>query len=254
MMLTKPAGMDLVLVMPMHDPTGMIFPHLERITPVLKEVFSGAVISIAPGEQAGLLADAFYRPLTVATSLPIGVHFRSLYQYAAEICPPETVLHLCFADRLAFQVEGAFRQDFFASICRLQRRSLPMIFQRSPAAWATHPGNYREIEAAIGMVGRWVFGRVVDFAWCHLAVEAGVLRKILPAVQRTDMSMLAEIIVQLITEVQTEDVDWLTWEDPYLLGREANELKRERENSLEETRKRLAYALPMMEVIKQGTL
>jgi hypothetical protein len=246
MTIIRPQDMEHTLVMPMHDPNGVIFPHLERITPALKAVFSGAVISVAPGEPASSLADPFYRTVTVAAGLPVGAQFRALYQYAAETCPPAAVLHLCFADRLAFQV------DFLASIRGVQRGSLPLIFQRSPAAWATHPANYREIEEAIGMVSKWAFGRVLDFAWCHLAVEAGTLGNILPAVHRTDMSMMAEIIVRLIADIKTEDVDWLAWEDPFILGREAEELMREREGSLAETRKRLSYALPMMEVIYRG--
>ncbi len=248
----KQARLDHILVMPMHDPQGLIFPHLERITPVLKKVFSGAVISVGPGVQARLLAEPFYHPLTVAAGLKVGAQFHALYQYAAQTYPPGAVLHLCFADRLAFQVEGAFCQDFLASVHKLQDDSLPLIFQRSEAAWATHPRNYREIEAAISMAGRWVFGRALDFAWCHLAVQARTLREILPAVHNTDMSMTAEIIIQLIKDIKTEDVDWLAWEDPFILGREASELMRERENSLGETRKRLSYALPMMEVIQKG--
>ena len=240
--------------MPMNDPQGLISPHIERITPVLKEVFKEAVISVAPGEQASWLADSFYRPVTGVTELPVGAHFRALYRYAAETCLPESALHLCFADRLAFQVEGAFCQDFLASIRRVQPESLPLIFQRSAAAWATHPRNYREIEAAITTAGRWAFGRELDLAWCHLAVQAGVLKEVLPAVHNPDMSMMAEIVVQLVKEIRTEEVDWLAWEDPFILGREANELFRERENSLEETRKRLSYALPMMEVIRKGIL
>ena len=73
-------------------------------------------------------------------------------------------------------------------------------------------------------------------------------------VHNPDMSMMAEIVVQLVKEIRTEEVDWLAWEDPFILGREANELFRERENSLEETHKRLSYALPMMEVIRKGIL
>ncbi len=85
----KPGNMDHFLVMPRCMTQGrMIFPHLERITPVLKEVFQGAVISVAPGEQAGLLAEPFYRPLTVATSLPVGVHFRSFVPDGRRNLPP----------------------------------------------------------------------------------------------------------------------------------------------------------------------
>ncbi len=44
-------------------------------------------------------------------------------------------------------------------------------------------------------------------------------------------------------------MDWLAWEDPFVLGREAAELKRERENSRAETYKRLSYAVPMIETL-----
>ena len=241
--------MDHFLVMPVHDPKRIFLPHLERVTPAIKQHFTGAVVSVASGENARLLADPFYHLVTVASSLPVGAQFHALYRHAAETCPPEAVLHLCFADRLVFQVAGEFRESFFDSIRELRPESLPLIFQRSPAAWATHPRNYREIESAISTVARWVFGRTLDIAWCHVAVEAGNLKKILPAIRRTDMSMMAEIILQLHKDIKTEDVDWLAWEDPFILGREAGELMREREESLEETRKRLAYALPMMDVL-----
>lgn len=240
--------MDHILVMPMHDPKGLMFPHMERITPGLKEVFHSAVISITPGERR-LLADPFFRPLTLAANLPVGEHFKALYQHAAETCPPEAALHLCFPDRLAFALEGEFRHSFLASVGGLRREGLPLIFQRSSAAWATHPRNYREIEGMVSTVGEWVFGRFLDFGWCHLVVEAGPLRKILPAVQHTDLSMVAEIVVLLVQEIKTEDVDWLAWEDPFILERPAEAYRREREASLEETRKRLAYALPMMELL-----
>jgi len=44
-------------------------------------------------------------------------------------------------------------------------------------------------------------------------------------------------------------VDWLAWEDPLILSRDANEYKLERENSLAETNKRLNYVLPMIETL-----
>jgi hypothetical protein len=44
-------------------------------------------------------------------------------------------------------------------------------------------------------------------------------------------------------------VDWLAWEDPFLLGQDPDVLKHERENSLTETNKRLNYVLPMVETL-----
>jgi len=44
-------------------------------------------------------------------------------------------------------------------------------------------------------------------------------------------------------------VDWLAWEDPFILERDADKLKQEREHSLVETQKRLKYVLPMIETL-----
>jgi hypothetical protein len=57
------------------------------------------------------------------------------------------------------------------------------------------------------------------------------------------------MIFYLQGNIRTRDVDWLAWEDPFVLSRDPSELKRERENSLEETYKRLSYTLPMIETL-----
>jgi len=51
------------------------------------------------------------------------------------------------------------------------------------------------------------------------------------------------------SDIKTCAVDWLSWEDPFILSRDAVELKCERENSLAETNKRLRYVLPMIETL-----
>ena len=61
--------------------------------------------------------------------------------------------------------------------------------------------------------------------------------------------MVAEMAYYMQDEVKTKDVDWLAWEDPFILNRDADELKRERELSLDETNKRLEYVLPMIETL-----
>ena len=61
--------------------------------------------------------------------------------------------------------------------------------------------------------------------------------------------MVAEMILHVQADVKTREVDWLAWEDPFILGRDAGELKREREDSLAETQKRLSYVLPMVELL-----
>jgi hypothetical protein len=71
----------------------------------------------------------------------------------------------------------------------------------------------------------------------------------MPLVKNPDLSMVAEMIFYLQDNIKTRDVDWLAWEDPFILGRDAMELKHERGNSLVETQKRLKYVLPMIETL-----
>jgi len=75
------------------------------------------------------------------------------------------------------------------------------------------------------------------------------LREIMPLVKNPDLSMVAEMIFHMQGNIQTRDVDWLAWEDPFIFERDANELKAEREKSLDETKKRLKYIIPMIETL-----
>src|SRR6185369_12610676 len=115
----------------------------------------------------------------------------------------------------------------------------PLIFQRSEAAWETHPRNYRELEQIVTRVGELLFNRSLDFAWCHLVVQAAQLQAILPHIKNHDLSMVAEMVLLLKDEIQTQSVDWLAWEDPFICDRDPRQLKQEREQSSAETQKRL---------------
>ena len=61
--------------------------------------------------------------------------------------------------------------------------------------------------------------------------------------------MLGEMVLLLLDLLSTKEVDWLAWEDPFILGRDPQELKVERENSIGETRKRLAYVIPTLALL-----
>ena len=130
----------------------------------------------------------------------------------------------------------------------------PFIFQRSEKAWRTHPQNYYEIESFVTTIGRLLFGKSLDYAWCHFVVRASQLTDILPLIKNADLSMVAEMILLLQSDIKTKEVDWLAWEDPFLLSRDPDELKHERENSAEETQKRLAYAVPIVKKLVQYAL
>jgi len=247
--------MKPALAFPYNDPDGTMFPHLQAILPDLKDHFDHAYISPPPAtlewlqQKEPILTDDFFTVFPIDEDKLIGEAFAYIYQRAAETAPPDQPLHLCYPDRIAFALEGEYRASFLADVDALTSQDLPLIFQRSPYAWETHPQNYRELEGMVTTVGMNLFGRELDYAWCHIVVRAGQLREIMPLVKNPDLSMVAEMIFYLQDNIKARDVDWLAWEDPFIFKRDAAELKYERENSLVETNKRLKYVLPMLETL-----
>ena len=248
-------SMRPVLAFPFNDPDGTMFGHLQVILPDLKEHFECAYICPPLSTQKNvehmqqLRADDFFAIFPADRTMQIGEHFAYLYRQAAEAAHPEQIIHLCYLDRLAFALEGQYRESFLSDIDSLSTGDVPLIFQRSQTAWETHPQNYRDLEGIVTTVGHHLFGMDLDYAWCHIAVDAGKLREIMPLVQNPDLSMVAEMIFYLQEKIQTRDVDWLAWEDPFIFSRDPLELRNEREKSMEETRKRLSYTLPMIETL-----
>ena len=243
------------LAFPFNDPDGTMFHHLQAILPDLKRHFERAYIcpplstlkNLDDIEQ--LRSDEFFTIFPIDRELQIGEHFAYLYQRTAETANFNQIIHLCYLDRLAFALEGIYRDAFLADMDSLSLDDLPLIFQRSQIAWETHPQNYRELEGIVTTIGSNLFGRELDYAWCHIVICAGQLREIMPLVKNPDLSMVAEMIFYLQDKIQTRDVDWLAWEDPFILACDPTELKRERENSLSETKKRLNYVLPMLDTL-----
>lgn len=247
--------MPPALAFPFNDPDGSMFHHLQAIVRDLKTHFERAYICppLSTWKHVDhiqqLQADDFFTIFPVDREMQIGEHFAYLYKHAAETAPQEQILHLCYLDRLAFALKGEYRESFLADIDSLSIGDVPLIFQRSQKAWETHPQNYRDLEGMVTTVGRYLFGSELDYAWCHIAVPARKLREVMPLVKNPDLSMVAEMIFYLQPNIHTHDVDWLAWEDPLILSRDATELKRERESSQEETKKRLKYVIPMMDTL-----
>jgi hypothetical protein len=186
--------------------------------------------------------------------MQIGEHFAYLYMNTARVADPDEIIHLAFIDRLSFALRGQYREQFLRDVSSLRSENLPIIFQRSAAAWRTHPQNYYEIERFVTTIGNILFGKSLDYAWCHLAVQAFQLVKILPLVRNRDLSMVAEMILLLQADIKTKEVDWLAWEDPFVMSRDPEDLMHERETSPEETQKRLSYAMPMIQTMLQYAL
>jgi hypothetical protein len=244
------------IVMPGNDPRGLLWPQLAAVAPLLAELFEQAFVSVPPAtarDQQALLrqlqAGGFFRFYSHPRELPPGEDFRRLYGFAAADSEPDQVLHLTFPDRVVYALQSEHRAAFMADVRGIGVADTPLEFQRSAAAWATHPRDYRLLEQALTRAGEELFGRTLDYAWCHLALRADRLAALLPELHRPDLSLVAELAVLLRDELATREVDWLAWEDPFIYGCDPEQLRAERDQSADETRKRLGYVLPMLEVL-----
>jgi hypothetical protein len=245
------------LAFPYHDPDGTMLPHLKAILPDLKAHFGRACVS-PPAETLQnstvmdfLKADGFFTIFVNDQPLRIGERFKYLYLNAALAADPDEILHLAFVDRLSFALEGIHRDQLLRDVDSLTLDDLPLIFHRSPAAWAAHPQNYARLEGFVTRVGEELFGKTLDYAWCHIVVRAGELREVMPRTTHPGLSMVAEMVLHMQHHIHTREVDWLAWEDPFLLGRDPEDLKAERENSIREYEARLSYCLPMVDALVQ---
>ena len=244
------------LAMPFHDPDGKLFPHLEAILPDLKSHFARAYLTV-PIETANLQVenlsrleqDRFFHLYPIASESPVGDHFSYLYTRAAMDAYPEQILHLCYLDRLAFALQTFHCAQFLADVDSLRPEHLPLIFHRSEKAWSSHPKNYFELEGFVTTLGEKLFNKTLDYGWCHFVIQSGELREVMPLVKKHDLSLVAEMVLHVQDRVKTRNVDWLAWEDPFIMSRDAVELKAERENSPDETQKRLSYVIPMVELL-----
>ncbi len=243
-----------VLVFPLHDPENLLLPRLGKITPLLKKHFAKTFFGYTPSTPLGHLTailknDPFFQYQALPQNSPVGDHFRLAFEFAINNTSPETVLHLSVIDRLLAALNSPRRQQCLKDLDACQKQTLPLFFLRSDRAWKTHPQNYYFLENLLTTLGQKIFHRELDFAWCHLALKNHRLRQILPLCQNHDWTYIAEIVLLLLPKIKTKKVDWLTWEDPFIFGRPAAELKKERETSLTENQKRLSYVLPSIELL-----
>ena len=181
----------------------------------------------------------------------IGEHFAYLYQRAADDgtsrATDSSLLSGSYVLCIGRQIIGtAFLADVDITDCR---KICHLFFNVRNMPGKLIRKIYRESKGWSQPSAKIYLARNSDYAWCHIVVQAKQLREIMPLVKNPDLSMVAEMIYYMQDNIKTRDVDWLAWEDPFIFNRDADELKREREQSLDETNKRLNYVLPMIETL-----
>lgn len=242
------------LVLPYHDPDAIVYPHLQSVRDELASLFDRAYISISPRTQAeqpamieALSHDRFFVVNFNEPDSLVGDHYLAGMRSALADTTPDAVLTICDIDRVAYALHTDLREAFLSDLRATYATRTPILFQRSPRAWQTYPANYREIESWAIRAGEMIFGRRIDFAWSYFVIPARDLAAALPHIHHRDFRILVEIILQVLPTLQTREVDWLTWEDPYILGIDADTLRRRRESDPAETQKRLRGLTPLMQ-------
>lgn len=250
--------MKPTVAFPFHDKDGLLFSHLQKITPDLKNIFEKVFISITPstlerqkGSVEKLSKDTFFELIYNPPGTQVGDHFLAGFKTASEKSNQNQLIHLCTVDRLAYILETEHKEEFLSDISWAEKQNRPVLFQRSAKAWLTHPQNYYALESASTRVGEILFGKTLDFAWCHLVIKAEELKQILPKFQMHDLTIFTEAVLFLRDELLTKKVDWLAWEDPFIFNEDPKKYKEERENGPEENGKRLSYVIPTIKLLLQ---
>ena len=235
------------LVFPFHDPSNIETKFLKQILPILKENFDNAIVSVTPKTVVAnpesvdfLQQDSFFVVNINPEGSLIGDHFVTGYKNAVEHSKQDQILHLCNSDRITFALIN-YKETFLND---LNNVDTPTLFLRSEKAWSTHPKNYHAAESMATEVGKVLFDKVLDFTWCHLSLTAEQLRKILHSLTARDFVVTSQLVFSLKEIIKTKSVDWLSWEDPFIFGKDPYKYKLERENDPAELEKRMGYVLP----------
>ena len=115
--------MKPAIVLPFHDPSGLLFLHLETVLPKLRELFEFAFLSFSPTTKQlqrvqidQLTHEDFFRINFNHPRTQLGDHYLSAYQNALAYCPPEQVLHLCDIDKVACILNSEYHDLFVADV------------------------------------------------------------------------------------------------------------------------------------------
>jgi hypothetical protein len=244
------------LVFPYHDPKNIESKYLREALTLLKKHFRKAYLSVTPQTVtenpkaiAYLRKDTFFVVNTNPIYSKVGDHFVSGFKNAVQMALPEEILCLCTLDRLTFALLSDHRNAFLNDLEKLNTKSLPMLFLRSPGAWATHPKSYLAVESMVTEVGKILFDKTLDFAWCHICLTTAQLKSVLKTLTAHDLVVFAQLVFSLKQCLKTKEVDWLAWEDPFIFNKNPIRYRRERDRYPKEVKKRMTYALLMIKYL-----
>jgi hypothetical protein len=244
----------MILAFPYYDPTGKYNESFQRQLPTLKSAFNSICLSVVPPtakdnadfvrylEEQGCLM--FHN----AANLLYGIHSREALRLALEHARPHESIFFGFEHRLLFALDTQWQDSFLRDIRTLQSNEC-VLFERSRAAWETHPTNFREIEQMVSRMCEFMCGQFIDLMPCAFIFSYSTASVILSQSISASTEVWGEWVLLAIKNkipITRQKVDWLAWKDPYWEHVEPEKLKRMRESSQEETIKRIKMNVPTM--------
>ena len=246
---------NMILAFPHHDPKGKFNDLIKKSLSQLKSLFSCICISATPstietnGEFIKFLEHEGCEIYKNAANSNIGDHYRNALTQALTVKDDDKVF-FGFIDRVLFALNTDFNEKFVADM--KEDFNELVLFERTDAAYQTHPKNYREIEQTVNKLGGYLIGEERELATCGFLIKSELARKILTQSTADSYSAGAEwILLAYLFGIKPtiKKVDWLSWEDPFIENIPAEKLKADRENQKNEYLKRLEMNLPFINLL-----
>lgn len=179
-----------------------------------------------------------------------GDHYRNALRAACESRDP--IIHFGFLDRLLYALAD-FQTEYLKDISQ-PPPSPVVIFERTSAAWATHPQNYALAEEMIMSSYEKLLGRQIDLCLCAMTLNQNTGKILLENSVSQSFNASGEWILKALQngiDVRSQKVDWLSWEDPFWEKADPQQLKLQRENDPSETLKRYISAQEFLSLVKE---
>lgn len=243
----------MILAFPYHDPAGTCNDALRRHLDRLQSTFDVLCLGATPptlAHNAPFFSELRAAGFLIAENGPettIGDHSRSALRLAVEQAGSSQPVAFLFLDRFLFAMETEHKEPFLADLAHYQDQAC-MVFERTPAAWATHPASYQEVEGMTTRLGELLFGSTVDWCPCALIFSADLSRGILAESNNPTYAVWAEwllLAAQQGASIASTEVDWLAWEDPFWEQVDTWTLKRAQESDSRQITKRIHMHAPI---------
>ena len=249
----------MIFAFPYHDPEARFNAFFEKNFGNFEKNFNKVCISATPptaktnAKFIKKLKKRGFKLIVNTNKSTVGDHYRNALKLGVRYCQENERIFYGFIDRVIFDLETKWQSSFLKDLKSAKNEDF-LIFERSVSAWKTHPVNYREIEQTVSCIFKLLSGESLELNPCAFLINKNISEKILKESKSPGWEALGEWILLAIsnkTAIRSKRVDWLAWEDPFWEKADPNSLKKLREQSKEETIKRIKSNTPFLSLLTE---